>query len=200
MTCDSHCTHLRSCVGLGVGAWLFAHLVVPPFHLASNIFSFALHTKLGLPHFLALEVTHCICGQPLNHVGTHFFCCSKGGEQTPSHNVVWNAFTSIVKGVGFYVSHEQTHVLLLPSLQSFCQWVDIMLLANGIHTLANIDIINPTQVDLVSWVVSSPRWLWHWWFIKGRIVPWLTTNGHVSSLCHRDIWVPTSWWLSSSMC
>jgi hypothetical protein len=88
MTCDSHYTHLRSCGGLRVGAWLFAHLVVPPFHLASNIFSFALRTKLGLPHHVVIGVSHCICDQPLNHVGTHFFRCSQGGERTPYHNVV----------------------------------------------------------------------------------------------------------------
>jgi len=48
-------------VGMGLVAWLFVHVVVPPFHLASKIFSLALRTNLGLPHPVALGVTHCIC-------------------------------------------------------------------------------------------------------------------------------------------
>jgi len=48
-------------VGMEVVAWLFVHVVVPLFHLASKIFSLALCTKLGLPHLVALGVTHCIC-------------------------------------------------------------------------------------------------------------------------------------------
>jgi hypothetical protein len=63
--------------------------------------------------------------------------------------MVQNAFVSIAKDMGFHVSHEQTHVLPPPSLQSFCEWVDIMLSIDGIHTLANVVIVDPTTVDLV---------------------------------------------------
>ncbi len=55
----------------------------------------------------------------------------------------------------FYVLHERTHVLLLFSLQSFHWWVDIMLSTNDIHTLVDIVIVDPTQVDLVSHATSS---------------------------------------------
>lgn len=32
-----------------------------------------------------------------------------------------------------------------------------MFFANDIFTLANVVIVNPTQIDLVSWIVSSSR-------------------------------------------
>ncbi len=111
MTFDSHCACLRSCVGTGMGAWLFACLVIPFFHLASNAFSFALRIRVGLPHPLAIKVTHCICGRPLDHGKTHFFRWSHVGERVASRNMVWNAFVSIVRDMGFRVLHEQTHVL-----------------------------------------------------------------------------------------
>jgi hypothetical protein len=60
-------------VGLGAGAWLFACLVIPFFCLTSNVFSFVLRIRVGLPHPLAIKVIHCICGQPLVHAKTHFF-------------------------------------------------------------------------------------------------------------------------------
>ncbi len=47
MVFDSHYAHLKSCVGLRASAWLFAHPIIPSFYLASNVFSFALHTRLG---------------------------------------------------------------------------------------------------------------------------------------------------------
>jgi hypothetical protein len=37
------------------------------------------------------------------------------GEQMASHDVVRDAFTSIVRNARFHVSHEQTHVLPPPS-------------------------------------------------------------------------------------
>ncbi len=144
MVFDSHCAHLRSCVGLRVSAWLFAHLVIPSFYLASNVFSSTLHTRLG-PHPLALELTHYICGQPPNPARTHLLCYSHGEAlHVAFHDAIQDAFTSIVKNVGCHVSHEQIYFLPLPSLQSFHQHVDIVLLINCIHTLANVVIANPT--------------------------------------------------------
>jgi len=56
-------------------------------------------------------------------------------------------FASITKYVGFHVLHEQTHVFPLFSFYSLKQQVDIMFTTNGVHTLANIIIINPTQAN-----------------------------------------------------
>jgi hypothetical protein len=82
-------------MGPGPGACLFTYLIILAFHLPYDVFSFALCTRLGLLHSLALGVTHCICGQPLNLAGTHLLHCSHGCEWTTSHDVVQNVFSSI---------------------------------------------------------------------------------------------------------
>lgn len=79
---------------------------------------------------------------------------SHGGEWTTSHDMVWNAFVSIARNIGFHVSCEQTQVLRPPSLQSSCEWVDIMLLVDGIRTLPNVVIVDPTWMDLIFQIVS----------------------------------------------
>jgi hypothetical protein len=68
MAFDSHCACLKSCASLGVGAWLFACLIIPSFYLTFDVFYYALCTKLGLSNLLTLMLIHCICGQPLNLV------------------------------------------------------------------------------------------------------------------------------------
>jgi hypothetical protein len=75
-------------------------------------FFFVMHTRLGLPHSLTLGLSHCIYGQPLDLMGIHLFHCTHGGERMLSHDVVWDAFASIVRYSSFHVVHEQTHVLL----------------------------------------------------------------------------------------
>ncbi len=109
------------CIGSGVGIWLSTHLVIPFSHLASNIFSFMIHTKLGLLHLLQLSLSHYIYGQLLDPMGIHLFHCVHGGVRMVSHDAMWDAFTSIMKDICFHVACEQTHILLLPTFQSSCQ-------------------------------------------------------------------------------
>ncbi len=97
--CLKRCAHLRA------GAWLFTHLIILSFHLTSYVFSFALHTKLSLPHPLAFGLTHWICGQLLHLVGTHLFYCAHVGECIASHNIIWDGFASILRDMGFHVLH-----------------------------------------------------------------------------------------------
>jgi len=96
---DSHHTHLKSCAWSKVGAWLSPHQIIF-FCLALNVFSSIVRTKLGLPHPLALGLSNCICGQPLDRMGIHLFFCTHGRERTTSHDVVWDAFASIMRDVG----------------------------------------------------------------------------------------------------
>jgi hypothetical protein len=53
--------------------------------LALDVVSPIVHTRLGLPHSLALGLSNCICGQPLDPMGIHLFCCTHGKERTTSH-------------------------------------------------------------------------------------------------------------------
>jgi len=129
-------------VNPGVGAWLFAHPIIPYLCLAFDVFSFVLHTRLGLLG-LVFEMIHYICGQPLDPTRIHLFRCSHGGEWIASHNVIQDVFASIMRNARFHVSCEQINVLLPPSFQFSCWWVDIMLSIDGTCILVNMDIFNP---------------------------------------------------------
>lgn len=111
---NCHCTQLKSCVGLGLGDWLFAHPIISSFRITFDIFSSALHVRLGLPHPLIHGFSQCICRQPINSIGIHLLCYAHGGERIVTHDVDQGFFTSIVRDDGFHVSCKQTHVLLRP--------------------------------------------------------------------------------------
>jgi hypothetical protein len=140
------------------------------------------HTKFGLPHPLILKVTHYICAYLLDPTGTHFHTCSHGGERITSNDVVRNVFASTTKDKWFHVSYEKTHVLSPLSLQSSHQQVDIVLSTNGIHTLVNMVIDDPTRGDLVSQVVpfrkvimmmttQAKEGLYHDWHSTNMFLP-----------------------------
>lgn len=167
MTFNLHYSCLRSCMGLGPGACLFTCLIIPAFHLPYDVFSFALCTRLGLLHSLALGVTHCICGRPLNLAGTHLLHCSHGCEWTASHDVVQNVFSSIAWDVRFHVSHEQTmsfHAfpfnILIGGLTSCYQSMTFMLYGCSDH--------QPHMNRLVFRVIHLVGWLQLWWLMQRK--------------------------------
>jgi hypothetical protein len=94
---------------------------------------------------MALSLTHCTYGQLINSMGIHLLEGSCGRKCTTSHDVQ-NTFASISKNVGFHIFHEQTHVLLMFSslLQSSHEQVDIVISTNGVSTMVDVVIIDPT--------------------------------------------------------
>jgi len=52
-------THLRSCVGLGVGVWLITHPTTPIVRLSLAHFFMRLHTYLSLPQFMVAHLSWC---------------------------------------------------------------------------------------------------------------------------------------------
>jgi len=74
-----------------------------------------MRTNLGLPHPLALGLSHCIYGQPLDPIEIHLFRCAHGEESMASHGAVWDTFASIVIDAGFHVARKQTHVIMPPT-------------------------------------------------------------------------------------
>jgi hypothetical protein len=84
--------------------------------MAFNIFSLALHTKLGFPHPIVHGFSWCICGQTINLIRIHLFYYVHGGNRITTHDVVWNSFAFIARKVRFQVLCKQTHVLSMPSL------------------------------------------------------------------------------------
>jgi hypothetical protein len=101
-------------MGMGVGAWFFARLVIPHFHSTLDFFSSTSCIRLGLPHPSTFKLINCIFGQPLNLARTHLLHYSHGGEQIASHDIIQNVFVSIIINVGFHILHEQIHVLYHP--------------------------------------------------------------------------------------
>jgi len=149
------------------------------FYLALNVFFFALCTKLGLPHLLAIGLIHCICGQPLDLIlGDPSFSLFPWWGR---HYIPWcySTFVFITNDVGFYVSCEQIHVLLSPSLQPIRQWVDIVWSNNDIHILIDVVIVDPTQVEWVLCVVSSGGVIKKMITQIKRTLLWSTFNGCV---------------------
>jgi len=113
-----HCAWLKSYAGSGLGVWFFAHPIIPCFKMAFDIFSLTLCIKLGLPHPKACGLSQFICGQAINLIGIHLLHYVHGGKRTTTHDAIQDSFTPIARDVGFHVSHEQTHVLPMPTLQS----------------------------------------------------------------------------------
>jgi hypothetical protein len=64
--------HLRLCARMGVNAWLLTCQIILFFHLPLDVFSTALHIKLGLSHNV-LKVSHYNCSQPLDPIRSTFF-------------------------------------------------------------------------------------------------------------------------------
>ncbi len=76
---------LKSSLWLSVESACF---VITCFHLLSDVLSFTLQTRLGLPHPLSVGLSHCIYSQPLNPIGIYLLCCAHGGERNASHDVI----------------------------------------------------------------------------------------------------------------
>jgi hypothetical protein len=66
-----------------------------------------------------------------------------------THDAICNTFAAITWDVGFHMGQKQLHALLSNMFNSSYQQVDIMLTKDGICTLIDIVITNPTQVDLL---------------------------------------------------
>jgi hypothetical protein len=132
---------------------MVVYLPIDPFFSIDfrGFFHYVVHL-IGLPPFLSpwfvtlhLWLTFKPYEDPFSSL-----CLYMVGERMPSHDVVWNAFVSIMKDARFHILHEYTHVFLPHIFQSTCQWVDIMVLVDGIWALVNIVIADFIQINLVS--------------------------------------------------
>lgn len=155
---NHHCIRLKSYIGPNLDVWIFAHPIIPYVKMASNIFPLALHTKLDLSHPTTCGFSSCICGQPIDFTWRHLFYYVHGEKHIATHDAIWDSFASISRVVEFHVLRKQIHILLISSFRSFWWQANIVFIANGIHTLTNVVIVNSTHVNLVLWVVFL-RWV-----------------------------------------
>jgi hypothetical protein len=114
--------------------------------LISKAFSITLCIWLGLPHPLALGLSHCICGQPLDTMGIQpsLLCSSWGKDGFP-----WcYAWCFCIYRKGCKMSHkicEQTHILPLPTFLFLHLRIDIVVSLDGFRMLVNIISTNPFE-------------------------------------------------------
>jgi hypothetical protein len=77
----------------------------------------------------------------------HLLCYTHGNECIGTHDAICNTFVAIARDVGFHVGQKQLHVLPSTTFSSSCQQVDIVFTKDGICTLADILIVDPTRAD-----------------------------------------------------
>jgi len=93
-----------------------------------------------------------------------------------------DTFIAIVQDAGFHMGWEQLHVLLLNMFNSSRQQVNIVFTKDGICTLIDIIIVDPTWVDLLpqscatqgfvtSNVVQTKEWSYHDWHLGNQFLP-----------------------------
>jgi hypothetical protein len=82
-------------------------------------------------------------------MGIRLLCCGHGNEHMGIHDVVHDIFVAIVQDVSFHVGRKQLHAFPLATPNSSRRRVDILFTKDGICSLVDIVIINPTCVDLL---------------------------------------------------
>jgi len=105
--------------------------------------------RLILPHPSIVNRLWFVCTHPIDPMGIHLLHCVHGNEHIGTHDAIYNIFATIAWNVGFHVGQQQLHAFLSTTFNSSRRWIDIVLIKDGICTLANIVITNPTRIDLL---------------------------------------------------
>jgi hypothetical protein len=85
----------------------------------------------------------------------HLLHCVHGNVHTKTHDAIRDTFAAIAWDVDFHVRQEQLHALSLTTFNSFCQQINIVLTKDGIRTLIDIVITNPTRTNLFPWSCAT---------------------------------------------
>jgi hypothetical protein len=82
-------------------------------------------------------------------MGIQILHYAHGNKRIGTYDVIHDIFSTIVQYDGFYMGREKLHVFPLATFNSFNRWINIVLTKDGIHTLVNIVISDPTCVNLL---------------------------------------------------
>jgi len=119
---------------------------------------FPLHCALGWVFFrpLVLGVLHCICSNFGSYGDPPFSLCTSWGKDGFTWCCV-SFFCNHCERCKIHVSRKHIHVFppLPLALQSSHQRINIILLIDGVRTLANTVIVDSTWIDLVLWAAFS---------------------------------------------
>ncbi len=145
----THHVRILSCSNLRVSIWLITQPVFQAFQLSSPSFFTTFRTRLGLPHLSIANIPRCMCTHPINATSVHLLRCTQGNEHMNTHDVIHGTFVVIAKDGDFHVGWKQLHTLPSTTFHSFHQQVGIVLTKDGICTLVDVVIANPTWADLL---------------------------------------------------
>jgi hypothetical protein len=152
---ETNCVRILSCFGLGAGIWFTTRPTFPTFQLSLPSFFTMFQTWFGLPHPSIVGIFQCVCTHPINVINVHLLHCTHENERMGTHDAVCNIFATIAWDVIFHVGRKQLDTLPLTTFHSFCQWVDILLTKDGIHTVVDVVITDPTWVYLLCWFYTT---------------------------------------------
>ncbi|CAM6128572.1 unnamed protein product [Calypogeia fissa] len=125
--------------------------------MSSFIFTTSLWMRLGLPHLGLFGQPSCVCGHPLDPVGTHILWCSHGSERTATHDDLHDVLAAIARDAGYHVSTEQTHVLPAVDGISDRRRVDIVFLRAGMQSFVDMVVADPTGASMFSSAAHIPK-------------------------------------------
>ncbi len=81
----------------------------------------------------------------------HLLCCAHGNERIGTHDVIRKIFVTIMQNVNFHMGQKELHVLLSITFNSSHWQINIVFIKDGICTLVDVVIANPTQTGLLVW-------------------------------------------------
>jgi len=77
-------------------------------------------------------------------MGIHLLQYMHNNKRTRTHDVIRNTFATIARDVGFHIRRKQLHVLPSTTFNSSHRQIDILLTKDGICTLVDVVIVDPT--------------------------------------------------------
>jgi hypothetical protein len=140
----SHFVQILSCFSLRTSAWFIIWPNFLAFQLFSLVFFTMFRTQLGLPHNAIASIYWCVCTHPINPMGINLLCYAHDDERIGTHDVVCYTFVDIACNVDFHIGWGQLYVFPSTMFNFFRRRLD----KDGIHTLVDIIIADPTWVDL----------------------------------------------------
>jgi hypothetical protein len=79
----------------------------------------------------------------------HLLCCVHGSECIGTHDAIRDTLVAITHDASFHMGRKQLHALPSTTFNSSHRQVDIMITKDGIHTLVDVVIANPTRINLL---------------------------------------------------
>ncbi len=144
-----------------------------------------------------------MCTHPIDPMGIHLLCYTHGNECIATHDVICDTFVAIARDVGFHVGQEQLHALLSTTFNSSHQQVDIVFNKDGIRTLVDIFIANPTQAYLLPRSCTTQRFVClRCSSSQGKELLQLTPHWSILPFNNWSIWLltQTCWWIFTRLC